>query len=65
MVTDIQTSTNTPSISNSRFRIGGEFDGAIVSSVVPPLMDIMKAAVRHRQGITVVVGAGVKTGMNI
>lgn len=42
------------------------FDGAIVSSVVPPLVDVMKAAARHLTGHNpVVVGAGVKTGMNI
>jgi len=42
------------------------FDGAIVASVVPPLVNVLKAAVRRLTGHNpVVVGAGVKTGMNI
>jgi type III pantothenate kinase len=42
------------------------FDGAIISSVVPPLVTVLKAAVKSITGRTaLVVGAGVKTGMNI
>jgi type III pantothenate kinase len=42
------------------------FDGAIISSVVPPLVNVLKASVKRLTGHTaVIVGAGVKTGMNI
>jgi type III pantothenate kinase len=42
------------------------FDGAIISSVVPPLVTVLKAAVKRLMGLNaLVVGAGVKTGMNI
>ncbi len=42
------------------------FDGVIISSVVPPLVNVLKSAVKKLTGHTaVVVGAGVKTGMNI
>lgn len=42
------------------------FDGAIISSVVPPLVNVLKAAVKKLTGQSaVIVGAGVKTGMNI
>ena len=41
-------------------------DGAIISSVVPPLSNVMKTAVKKITGKTVIiVGAGVKTGLNI
>lgn len=41
-------------------------DGAIISSVVPPLTKIIKHAIEHILGITpMVVGPGVKTGLNI
>jgi type III pantothenate kinase len=44
----------------------GLFDGAIISSVVPPLTDCMKSAVRRITGVeTLVVGSGMKTGLNI
>ncbi len=42
------------------------FDGAIISSVVPPLVTVLKSAVKNLTGLSaVIVGAGVKTGMNI
>lgn len=42
------------------------FDGAIISSVVPPLVTVLKSAVKKLTGHNaVIVGAGVKTGMNI
>ncbi|MDR1217331.1 MAG: type III pantothenate kinase [Oscillospiraceae bacterium] len=42
------------------------FDGAIISSVVPPLTDCMKSAVRRITGVeALVVGSGMKTGLNI
>ncbi len=42
------------------------FDGAIVSSVVPPLLTVLKTAVKKITGKTaLLVGAGIKTGMNI
>lgn len=42
------------------------FDGAIISSVVPPLSNVMKTAVKKITGKTaIIVGAGVKTGLNI
>lgn len=42
------------------------FDGAILSSVVPPLVNVLKTAVKNLTGHNaVVVGAGVKTGLNI
>ena len=42
------------------------FDGAIISSVVPPLVTVLKSAVKSITGRTaLVVGAGIKTGMNI
>jgi type III pantothenate kinase len=44
----------------------GLFNGAIISSVVPPLTDCMKSAVMRITGIeALVVGAGMKTGLNI
>ncbi len=43
-----------------------EIDGAIISSVVPPLNNVMKSAVRLIYGIeSIMVGPGVKTGINI
>ncbi|MEL4105568.1 type III pantothenate kinase [Oscillospiraceae bacterium WX1] len=42
------------------------FHGAIISSVVPPLLPVLKTAVKSLTGLdALVVGAGVKTGMNI
>lgn len=43
-----------------------KFDGAIISSVVPPLTDSLKKAVKLVTGCdALVVGPGVKTGLNI
>lgn len=42
------------------------FDGAIISSVVPPLITVLKAAVKSITGKNaIVVSAGIKTGINI
>ena len=42
------------------------FEGAIISSVVPPLTDIFRSAVSQCIGCRVhVVGSGIKTGLNI
>lgn len=44
----------------------GGFDGAIISSVVPPLNNVVKQAVKLLYGIdAITVGPGVKTGINI
>ncbi len=44
----------------------GEIDGAIISSVVPPLNFILRDAVFRATGHTpLIVGPGVKTGLNI
>jgi type III pantothenate kinase len=44
----------------------GVFDGAIISSVVPPLTGIVWGAVKKITGMeSLVVGAGMKTGLNI
>ena len=43
-----------------------DFDGAIVSTVVPSLVNTLKNAIRKLMGITpLVVGPGIKTGLNI
>ncbi|HBH95993.1 MAG TPA: type III pantothenate kinase [Ruminococcaceae bacterium] len=43
-----------------------QIDGAVISSVVPPVADQLKAAVKRVFGVEpVMVGAGVKTGLNI
>lgn len=43
-----------------------DIKGAIISSVVPPLVNIIKSAVEKIIGITpIIVGPGVKTGLNI
>lgn len=43
-----------------------DFDGAIISSVVPPLSGILKNAVKKLIGVTpLVVGPGIKTGLYI
>lgn len=43
-----------------------DFEGAIISSVVPPLTDTLRIAVRIVTGHEcMVVGAGIKTGLNI
>ena len=42
------------------------FEGVIISSVVTPLTEIMREALRNLTGHNaIVVGAGIKTGMNI
>ena len=42
------------------------FDGAIISTVVPPLLTVLKSAIRKLTGLEpIVVGAGIKTGLNI
>lgn len=42
------------------------FDGAIISSVVPPLINILKRSVKMLTELTpLVVGPGIKTGLNI
>jgi len=42
------------------------FDGAIISSVVPPLLTVLKSAVKRITGKNALtVGAGIKTGLNI
>lgn len=42
------------------------FEGAIICSVVPPLTEIFRAAVKKVTGChALVVGAGIKTGLNI
>lgn len=44
----------------------GGFDGAILSCVVPPLSNVLKSAVKSITGKNaLVVGAGIKTGLNI
>lgn len=43
-----------------------EITGAIISSVVPPLNSVMKKAVKYAYGVdAVMVGPGIKTGINI
>ena len=43
-----------------------DIKGAIISSVVPQLVNIIKAAVEKTVGITpLMVGPGIKTGLNI
>ena len=43
-----------------------EIDGAVISSVVPPVADQLKISVQNLFGVTpLMVGAGVKTGLNI
>ena len=42
------------------------FEGAIICSVVPPLTEIFRNAVKEITGLTaLVVGSGIKTGLNI
>lgn len=42
------------------------FEGAIIASVVPPLTGSLKKAVKHLTGLDcLVVGPGMKTGMNV
>lgn len=42
------------------------FEGAILSSVVPPINAVMKSAIKKVTGCdTMVVGSGIKTGLNI
>lgn len=43
-----------------------QIDGSIVSSVVPPVMNSMKTAIRKLTGKTcLIVGPGIRTGLNI
>ncbi|MEG2143796.1 MAG: type III pantothenate kinase [Oscillospiraceae bacterium] len=43
-----------------------KLDNCIISSVVPPLIDTLKRAVEHLTGkVPLVVGPGIKTGLNI
>ena len=45
---------------------GSEFDGCILSSVVPPLLNSFKTAIRKVTGkIPMIVGPDIKTGLNI
>lgn len=45
---------------------GAEFEGCIVSSVVPPVLNSFRTAVRKLTGkVPLVVGPGIKTGLNI
>ena len=45
---------------------GSQFEGGIVSSVVPPLLNSFKTAIRKLIGrFPLVVGPGIKTGLNI
>lgn len=42
------------------------FEGSIISSVVPPLTETLKSTVKMLTGLTpLVVGSGIKTGLNI
>ncbi len=44
----------------------GEIDGAIISSVVPPLNGVIKGAISFLFGVdALLVGPGIKTGLNI
>jgi len=44
----------------------GEIRGAIISSVVPPLVNVIKEAVEKLVGVSpMIVGPGIKTGLNI
>ena len=71
MVTDIsRTSDEYSAYFQNILEINGisckSFDGAVISSVVPPLTDVMKSTVKTLTGLdALVIGAGVKTGMNI
>ncbi len=43
-----------------------EIEGAIISSVVPPLTNSLQSAVKHLTGLDcLIVGPGIKTGMNV
>jgi len=43
-----------------------KIDGAVISCVVPPLTGVLKDAIKQLSGVSaLVVGAGVKTGLNI
>lgn len=47
-------------------RTGDQIEGAIISSVVPPLSPVMKNAIKLIKPVrTLVVGPGMKTGLNI
>lgn len=42
------------------------FEGAIISSVVPPVTDAIRTAVNHLTGLnSMIVGPGIRTGMNV
>ena len=46
--------------------LNAEFDGAIISCVVPPLTGVFRSAVKRLTGLdALVVGAGIRIGMNI
>ena len=43
-----------------------QIDGCIISSVVPPVMNSVRTAIRKLTGLTpLIVGPGIKTGLNI
>lgn len=43
-----------------------KFEGAIISSVVPPLTEVLHSAIKLITGIdSLIIGAGIKTGLNI
>lgn len=43
-----------------------EFEGAVISSVVPPITNTLAAAIKMITGLdSIIVGAGIKTGVNI
>jgi len=43
-----------------------DFEGAVISSVVPPLTDTLRLAVKRLTGLdAIVVGPGIETGLNI
>ena len=43
-----------------------QIEGAIISSVVPPLTQVLRNAIRKITGVkALIVGAGLKTGLNI
>ena len=45
---------------------GGDFEGSIISSVVPPVLNSFRTAIRKLTGkLPLVVGPGIKTGLNI
>ena len=71
MKTDISKTDDEYAVNlDSILRIGGidreKISGSIISSVVPPLTNLMRSVIRRLTGTTaLVVGAGVKTGLNV